>query len=127
MTLVKNIDVRLHTTTFSLKQAEESAADTTVKIKKKCFTSENTAKLVMEEGQSLDRSLVDDSTYVSETDLDITELETLPYTSSPLQPKPVGQKSGPVQDCDDLLHVELEEEGNAQMATEAEEQDEDGL
>lgn len=101
---------------------------TTVRIKGKCFTSERTEKLVLEEGQSLDHSHVEDTTYVSETDLDITELETLPYASSPLQQKPVVQRSRPGprgQDSDDLLDVELEKEGKAQMAADAE--DEDGL
>lgn len=125
--LVKNINARVHTITFSLKQAEDSAMDNIVKIKEKCFTSEKTEKLAMEEGQSLDRSHVEDTTCVSEPDLDVTQLETLPYASSPLQQKPVGQRSGPVQDCNDLLDVELEKEGNAQMAAEAEEEDEDGL
>lgn len=109
-----------------MKQAEDSAMDTTVRIKGKCFTSERTEKLVLEEGQSLDHSHVEDTTYVSETDLDITELETLPYASSPLQQKPVVQRSRPGQDSDDLLDVELEKEGKAQMAADAEE-DEDGL
>lgn len=97
-----------------------------MRIKGKCFTSERTEKLVSEEGQSLDYSHVEDTTYVSETDLDITELETLPYTSSPLRQKPVVQRSRPSQDSDDLLDVELEKEGKAQMAADAEE-DEDGL
>lgn len=97
-----------------------------MRIKGKCFTSERTEKLVLEEGPSLDHSHVEDTTYVSETDLDITELETLPYASSPLQQKPVAQRSRPGQDSDDLLDVELETEGNAQMAADAEE-DEDGL
>lgn len=100
---------------------------TTIKIKEKHFTAETTEKLVMKEGQSLDHSHVEDTTYVSETDLDIMELETLSYASSPLQEKPVGQRSGQVQDCNDLLDVELEKEGNAQMAAEAEEEDKDGL
>lgn len=92
-----------------------------MKIKEKC--SEKTEKLVMEEGQSLDQSHVEDTTYVSETDLDITDLETLPYASSPLQQKPVVQRSGPVQDSNDLQDVELEKEGNAQMAAEAEDEE----
>lgn len=125
--LVKNINERAHTITFSLKQAEESATDTSVKIKEKCLTSEKTEKLVMEEEQSSDHSHVEDTTYVSETDLNITELETLPYACSPPQQRPVGQRSGPVRDCNHLLDGELEKEGNAQMAAEAEEEDEDGF
>lgn len=120
---VKNKKERVQTITFSLKQAEESATDTNVKIKEKCFTSEMTEKLVMEE----EHSDLEDTTYVSETDLDFTELETLPYANSPLQQKPVGQRTGPVQDCNALVDVEQEKEGNAQMAAEAEEEDEDGL
>lgn len=76
----------------------------------------------MEEGQSSDHSPAQDTTYVSETDLDITELETLPYASSPPQQKSVGQRSGAVQDHSDLLDVE--KEGNVQTAKE---EDEDSL
>lgn len=100
--------------------------DTIVRIKEKYCTSERTEELVLDEGQSLDYSHVEDTTYVSETDLDITELETLPYASSDLQQKPVVQRSRPGQDSDDLLDVEKKKEGKAQMAADAEE-DEDGL
>lgn len=89
--------------------------------KEKFFTSDKIEKLVMEGGQPLDHSHIEDRTYVSETDLDITELETLPYASSPLQ------RSRPFQDCNDLLHVDLRT-GNAPTAAEAEdEDDEDGF
>lgn len=113
-----------HTITFSLTQAEESAADTTKKTKEECFTSEKTEKRVMEEGQSSDHSYGHDTTYVSETDMDTAELETLLYTSSPPEQKPASQTSGPVQDPNELLDVELEKEGNAQTKAEG---DEDGL
>lgn len=124
MALVKNINVKVHAITFSLEQVEERATDTTVGMKEKCFTSERTEKLVMEEGQSSDQSRLEGTTCVSETDLDVTELETLPYTSSPLQQKPAGLRSGPVRDCND--HVELEKKGIVQVTAE-EEEDEDGL
>lgn len=112
---------KYHTITLSLTQAEESAADTTKKTKEECFTSE---KQAMEEGQSSDHNYGHDKTYVSETDMDIAELETLPYTSSPPQQKPASQSSGPVQDPNELLNVELEKDGNAQTKAKG---DEDGL
>lgn len=113
-----------HTITLSLTQAEESAADTTKKTKEECFTSEETEKQLMEEGKSSDHSHGHDTTYVSETDMDIAELETLAYTSSPLQQKPASQTSGPVQDSNELFNVELEKDGNAQTKAKG---DEDGL
>lgn len=46
------------------------------------------------------------TTYVSETDLDITEVETVPYTESPpCHRVPEGQRSGPVRDHGDLVNV----------------------
>ncbi|TNN00853.1 hypothetical protein fugu_012099 [Takifugu bimaculatus] len=105
-------------------EAEESAADTTKKTKEECFTSEKTEKQVMEEGQSSDHSYGHDTTYVSETDMDTAELETLLYTRSPPQQKPASHRSGPVQDPNELLNVELEKDGNAQTKAKG---DEDGL
>lgn len=94
-----------------------------MKTKEKCSTSEKTEKQLIE-GQSSDDSHGQDTTYVSETDMDIAELETVPYTSSPPQQKPVSHWAGPVQDRNELLNVEQEEERNAKtMAKE----DEDGL
>lgn len=110
-----------HTITLSLAQAEESAADTTKMTKEECFTSE---KQVMEKGQSSDHSYGHDTTYVSETDMDIAELENLPYTRSPPEQKPASQSSGPVQDPNELLNVELEKEKNTQTKAKG---DEDGL
>lgn len=110
-----------HTITFSLTQVEESAAETTKKTKEECFTSE---KQVMEEGKSSDHSYGHDTTYVSETDMDIAELETLPYTSSPPQQKPASQRLGPVQDPNELLNIELEKDRNAQTKAKGHE---DGL
>lgn len=91
-----------------------------MKTKEKCSTSEKTEKQLMEEGQSSDHSQGQDTTYVSETDTDIAELETVPYTSSPPQQKPVSHWSGPVQDHNEVLNVELEEKGNAQTMAEEE-------
>lgn len=114
-------EIKFSKNAFSLTQAEESGL---VKGKEKCSTSKKTDQQGMEEGQSSDHSPAQDTTYVSETDLDITELETLQYNSSPPQQKTVGQRSGPVQDHSDLPDVELEKEGNVQTAAE---EDEDGL
>lgn len=67
-----------------------------------------------------------DTTYVSETDLDITEVETLPYTKSPQHQGPEGQTSGPVQDHGGVMNVELEAEKREacpQMKADAAEED----
>lgn len=111
--------------TITFSQAEESVAETTEKEKEKCSTSKKTENEVMEEGQSSDYGHAEDATCISETDQDIAELETLPYTSSP--PRPVGQRSGPAQDRHDPQGGGQEEEGNAQTAAEEEEDDEDSL
>lgn len=130
MTMIKKTENQLmfcnHVKTFCLTQVEESAADTTMKQEEKFSTLEKTEKQLMEKGQSSDHSHGQDTMYVSETDVDIADLETVPYTSSPPQQKPVSHWSGPVQEYNELLIVELEEEGNAQTTPKRME-DENGL
>lgn len=60
--------------------------------------------------ESSDCSDAQETAYVSETDLDITESETVPYTGSPQCQGPEGQRSGPVQDHGSLRNVGLEAE-----------------
>ncbi|XP_035859218.1 uncharacterized protein si:ch211-127m7.2 isoform X2 [Sander lucioperca] len=84
------------------------------------------AKPVTLEEESSDCGDASEKTYVSETDLDITEVETLPYTKSPQHQGPGGQESGPVQDRGGLVNVGLEaeeKEEHSQMPTEAAEED----
>ncbi|XP_040893329.1 uncharacterized protein si:ch211-127m7.2 [Toxotes jaculatrix] len=88
------------------------AGDTTVKVRENPVSSKITAKPVIEAlvEESSDCSDALEMTYVSETDLDITEMETVPYTKSQQQQEPEGQRSGPVQDHSGLLNAELEAE-----------------
>lgn len=60
--------------------------------------------------ESSDCSDAQETVYVSETDLDITELETVQYTESAERQGPEGQRSGPVQDHSVLRNVGLEAE-----------------
>lgn len=66
-----------------------------------------------------------ESTYVSETDLDITELETVPYTDHLQHPAPApeGQRSGAVQDHGRLMNTDVETEKVKEPADGAEEED----
>lgn len=67
-----------------------------------------------------------EATYVSESDLDITEVETLPYTRSPQNQGPEGQRSGPVQGHGSLMKAELEAEKKherSQLPADAAEED----
>ncbi|XP_033181927.1 uncharacterized protein si:ch211-127m7.2 [Anabas testudineus] len=97
-------DVTVHTD----HKVGNMAGDATVE-----HTSSNTnTKPVMEvlEEESSDCHDALESTYVSETDLDITEVETLPYSKSPQHQAPEGQRSEPVEDHSGVTDVELEAE-----------------
>lgn len=64
--------------------------------------------------------------YVSETDLDVSEMDTLPYTKSPTHQEPGGQMSGPGQGQGARRNVGLEagrKKENSQEAAEEEEED----
>ncbi|XP_022069404.2 cell cycle regulator of non-homologous end joining [Acanthochromis polyacanthus] len=82
-------------------QVEQKAVDT-VKKKRKPAISHMTAKRGHLKEESSDGGDDPDMTYVSETDLDITEVEMVPYTTSPQHPGSTGQRSEPVQDHTDL-------------------------
>lgn len=82
------------------------------------------------EEESTDSSDAQETAYVSETDLDTTELETVPYTKSPQHHGPEGQRSSLVQDHDGHLNDGLEDkrkEEHLQMPAEGEEEDDDAL
>ncbi|XP_035859217.1 uncharacterized protein si:ch211-127m7.2 isoform X1 [Sander lucioperca] len=107
-------------------KVEDKAVDNLVKIRENTATSKAIAKPVTLEEESSDCGDASEKTYVSETDLDITEVETLPYTKSPQHQGPGGQESGPVQDRGGLVNVGLEaeeKEEHSQMPTEAAEED----
>ena len=109
-------------------QAEDKAADTTVKKRENPTTSEMKSKPVTFEEESSDGSDAQEMTYVSESDLDITEVETVPYTKSLQHQGPEGQRSGgPVQDQSGVMNVRLEveekEERSQRPAEPAEEDD----
>ncbi|XP_037624475.1 uncharacterized protein si:ch211-127m7.2 [Sebastes umbrosus] len=108
-------------------QVEDKAA---VKAREEPATSKTTAKLVTLEEESSDCGDALESTYVSETDLDITEVETVPYTKSPQHQVPEGQRSGPIRDHGGLVNGGLEaeeKEEHSQMPAEAAEEDDDAL
>lgn len=109
-------------------QAEDKAADTTVKMRESTTTSKMISKPVTFEEESSDCGDAQDMTYVSGSDLDITEVETVPYTKSLQHQGPEGQRSGgPVQDHNCVVNVGLEveekEEHSQRPAEQAEEDD----
>ncbi|XP_061578025.1 uncharacterized protein si:ch211-127m7.2 isoform X1 [Cololabis saira] len=88
--------------------------NSTTKKKEKPAISQSKSKQLTEilEEESSDCCGDDpDMTYVSETDLDITELETLPYTKSPQHTGPDGKRSGQAQNNRGLKNVDVEAEG----------------
>lgn len=111
-----------------LTQVQDKAADTTVKTEEKPDTSRTPVKPVQEalQEESSDCSDAGDETYVSETDLDITELETVQFTGSQQHQEPKGQRSDPVQDQAGVINAGLEAEQkqeHRQMPADAVEED----
>ncbi|XP_029290106.1 cell cycle regulator of non-homologous end joining [Cottoperca gobio] len=108
-------------------KVEGKAVDTTVKSRENPATSKTIAKLGTLEEDSSDCGDAPESTdRVSETDLDMTEVETVPYTKSPQHHGPEGQRSGPVQDHGGLVNVGLqteEKQKHSQIPAEEEEED----
>ncbi|CAI5664426.1 cell cycle regulator of non-homologous end joining [Oreochromis niloticus] len=86
-------------TLVTRQQGKQKAVDT-VKKMGKSTNSQLTANPVAAEESPSDCTEDLDMTYVSETDLDITEVETLLYTSSPQQQTPEGQRSGTVENVE---------------------------
>lgn len=87
-------------------------ADTRLKTRDKPVSSKTYTKPLTEvlPEESSDFSDALGTTYVSETDLDITEVETVPYTRSPQHEGSEGQRSGSVQDHHSVMSVEMETE-----------------
>lgn len=86
-------------------QAEDKAVDRSVRMKEK---PSKTTESVEEEAS--DGSDAQETTYISETDLDITEVETVANTRSLECQGPGGQRSEPVQGHSGVMDVELEAE-----------------
>ncbi|XP_074534284.1 uncharacterized protein LOC141796881 isoform X2 [Halichoeres trimaculatus] len=93
-------------------QIQGKAGDASRKIEENPPPSKKLSEAV--QAKPSDCSEAHEMTYVSETDIDITEVETLPYTRSPQHQGLEGQGSGQT------------EEEHAQMPTHATEED-DGL
>ncbi|CAI5664427.1 unnamed protein product [Oreochromis niloticus] len=87
-------------TLVTRQQVGKQKAVDTVKKMGKSTNSQLTANPVAAEESPSDCTEDLDMTYVSETDLDITEVETLLYTSSPQQQTPEGQRSGTVENVE---------------------------
>ncbi|GAA6228999.1 uncharacterized protein si:ch211-127m7.2 [Lates japonicus] len=109
-------------------KVEVTTGDTTVKIREKPASSKTKAKPVTEALEEESSECTDDQemTYVSETDLDITEVETVPYTRSQQHQGPESQGSGPAQDHSGPMNVEPEaekREERSQMPADAAEED----
>lgn len=78
--------------------------------------------------ESSECSEAQEAAYVSETDLDVSEMETLPYTKSPTHQAPSGQTSEPLQAQAAGRNVGLEAERRTENPqTAAEEEEEDAL
>lgn len=92
---------------FSLTQDETKAVDT-VKKSGKSTVSHPTVNPEAAEEPLSDCTEDLDMTYVSETDLDITEVETLPYTKMPDHPASEGQGSGPFRHRGGLMSTDVE-------------------
>ncbi|XP_054475794.1 uncharacterized protein si:ch211-127m7.2 [Anoplopoma fimbria] len=107
-------------------KVEDKAAATTVKMRENPSTSRKRAKLVTLEEESSDCDDALETTYVSETDVDITEVETVAYTNSPQHQGPKGQRSGPEQGNGGLVNIGLgaeEKEEHSQTPVKAAEED----
>lgn len=84
---------------FSHTQGKQKAVDT-VKKMGKSTNSQLTANPIAAEESPSDCTEDLDMTYVSESDLDITAVETLPYTSSPQHQTSERRHSGTVEDVE---------------------------
>ncbi|KAG7522907.1 hypothetical protein JOB18_033512 [Solea senegalensis] len=106
----------------------DKTEDRTVKLRgeKSASSSKTKAKSVTMdlEEESSDCSAAQESTYVSETDLDITEVETVPFTMNQQQSVPEGQRSGPAQGH---TSVELDTENREDHSQRPAQVDEDDM
>lgn len=79
--------------------------------------------------ESSERREAQEAAYVSETDLDVSEMKTLPYTKSPTRQEPRGQMSEALQAQAAGMNVGLEPEGRKQNSLQIaeDEEEEDAL
>ncbi|KAM7396599.1 hypothetical protein PAMP_019632 [Pampus punctatissimus] len=117
-----------HVALLTDQQVEDKTGDTTVKMRRKTATSKTISKPVTEalKEESSDCGDAQESMYVSETDLDITEVQTVPYTEIPQHQGSQGQRSEPVQEHSSLVNVGLQaekRETHSQMPEDAVEDD----
>ncbi|KAM6937441.1 uncharacterized protein FYW49_021208 [Xenentodon cancila] len=91
----------------------EDLANKPTKKKDKPATSQSKSKQLTEILEEELSDCCDDDlemTYISETDLDITEVETLPYTKSPQHPGSDGGSPGRAQNDCGLKNIDVEAE-----------------
>ncbi|XP_068169393.1 uncharacterized protein si:ch211-127m7.2 [Antennarius striatus] len=86
--------------------ADQKVVDTRMKMEENSSTKKRSTNLLMEE-ESSDCSGIQEITCVSESDVDITEMGTVPYTTSPQHEGLEGQQCGAVQDDNRIMDVGL--------------------
>ncbi|MEQ2220747.1 hypothetical protein ILYODFUR_008599 [Ilyodon furcidens] len=107
--------------TFPLHQQVERKAKPASTKEVHPATSEVTSKPVEESSDCCDDL---EMTYVSETDLDITEVETVPNIRNQQHPVPKGERSGSAEGCRYPMNNYLQaEKDREQLQTAAEEDD----
>ncbi|XP_041652698.1 uncharacterized protein si:ch211-127m7.2 [Cheilinus undulatus] len=89
---------------LSDQKVEGKAKDVSRRIMESPATPKKLTEVLQDE--SSDCSDAQDMTYVSETDLDITEVETLPYTGNMQHPGPEGQRPEPDQTLTKVEHTQ---------------------
>ncbi|KAM7003427.1 uncharacterized protein LKV04_004475 [Tautogolabrus adspersus] len=94
---------------LSDQKVEDKAVKVTRRIMENPATSKKLPEAIQEE--SSDCSDAQERTYVSETDMDIREMETVLYTGSPQHERPEGQHSGDPQ-LNLHSYAEIEAEGH---------------
>ncbi|XP_071767600.1 uncharacterized protein LOC139921293 [Centroberyx gerrardi] len=104
-------------------QVEDKAADTIVSKKEKPSNSKKKTERVTETLEDFFDSDAQETTYVSESDLDIAEVETVPYTGGPPHQRAEGQRSGPAQDHSAVVNAVKTEERSQTPADTADEDD----
>lgn len=101
-----------HVALLTDQKVEDKTGDNIVKMSVKTAASKSITKPVIEASEEESSDCGDDqeSTYVSETDLDMTEVQTVPYTEIPQHQRSEGQSSGLAQDHSSLVSAGLQAE-----------------
>ncbi|XP_071370142.1 uncharacterized protein [Centroberyx affinis] len=103
-------------------RVEDKTVDTIVSKKEKPSNSKKTER-VTETLEDFFDSDAQETTYVSESDLDIAEVETVPYIGSPPHQQAEGQRSGPAQDHSTVVNAVKTEERSQTPVDTADEDD----